>query len=146
MGLDFSHCNARWGYIGFMHFRTRLAAEAGIALHCTESFAFTASGKGPAKTVYLCLAADNDDGPNYGNLIGRQPVLKWENIKDDIVPFLNHSDCDGILTPEECAKVHPRLSELIFKWPEDDTDKIKALELVEGMKLCVERRENLVFC
>lgn len=30
MGIDFSHCDARWAYSGFMRFRERLAATVGI--------------------------------------------------------------------------------------------------------------------
>ncbi|AQT69945.1 hypothetical protein STSP2_03145 [Anaerohalosphaera lusitana] len=32
MGLDFSHCDARWGYFSFDEFRKRLATQIGIDL------------------------------------------------------------------------------------------------------------------
>jgi len=120
MGLDFSHCEAHWGYAGFNLFRTKLAAEVGIALHCMEGFCF--------------------------DYTGRQPVISWDKINDNIALLLNHSDCDGILTPKECKKVYPRLLELIKDWPDEDCDKQKALELANGMRKAARLNQNLRFC
>ena len=68
----------------------------------------------------------------------------WDGINDPIVPLLNHSDCDGILTPEECGSVYPRLIELVSDW-DDDFHKQMALELARGMKICYQSGENLEF-
>lgn len=38
--------------------------------------------------------------------------LPWENVTTDLAPLLNHSDCDGELTAEECMQVLPRLKEI----------------------------------
>lgn len=108
MGLDFSHTEAHWGYIGFNFFRTKLAAEAGIALHCMDGFAADMLGRTYAK---VRISGEDENG-NMGP-IGFQPVIKWSAVNDDIVPLLNHSDCDGELSPEECLKVAPRLRELV---------------------------------
>ena len=70
----------------------------------------------------------------------------WDDVEDDIKLFLNHSDCDGELHCENCEKVWPRLKELIKNWPDDDYDKVNALELVEAMKSCAENEWDLVFC
>lgn len=70
--------------------------------------------------------------------------IPWENVKDDIVPLLNHSDCEGHLTPEECRKVAPRLRELVATW-ENDIDKGRALSLAEGMEKAAAANENLEF-
>jgi hypothetical protein len=70
---------------------------------------------------------------------------KFSDFKDDIIPLLNHSDCDGELSPEECKKVAPRLRELVKDWP-DGYDKRRALELAEGMELAVSKNEHLQFC
>lgn len=69
----------------------------------------------------------------------------WETVTDPITPLLNHSDCDGELTPSECAEVAPRLRELIAKWKDDDYDKIQALELADSMEECAKNNENLIF-
>ncbi|MGG1659520.1 hypothetical protein [Brevibacillus sp. NRS-1366] len=112
MGLDFSHCEARWAYSGFHRFRRRLAEMIGFDLESMKGFGGERS---------------------------------WDEIEDPIVPFLNHSDCDGILTAVECSLVYPRLEQLIQHWNDTDMDKIRALDLIEGMKICVENNENLEF-
>ena len=57
--------------------------------------------------------------------------------KDDILPFINHSDCDGHLTKREIKSVIPRLEELTKKWDKDDFDKQQCLKLIDGMKECL---------
>jgi hypothetical protein len=104
MGLDFSHCNARWSYTGFSRFRARLAEAAGLK--------------------------------ELNNLV----------IKNDpILPLLAHSDCEGILTPEECRSVAPRLRDLVSNWQDGDYDKDTGLELAEGMESAASKNEDLEF-
>ena len=70
----------------------------------------------------------------------------WDNIKDPIVPLLNHSDCDGKLGLREMKKIAPRLRELVELWGEDDWDRKQALILARDMEQCVERKIQLEFC
>lgn len=145
MGLDFSHCDARWAYSGFMRFRLKLASEIEIALHCMESFAWNHSEDKPYENVLISGYREEDKITDFRPTVGIQPVIKWSTVNDDIVPLLNHSDCDGILTPEECQKVAPRLRVLIKDWDDDDRDKIHGLLLAEGMEKAAELNENLEF-
>jgi hypothetical protein len=70
----------------------------------------------------------------------------WDPVKGDpIIYLLDHSDCDGELTPEQCRVVAPRLRELIQYWPED-YDKVNAIALAEGMESCAKRNKPLRFC
>lgn len=69
----------------------------------------------------------------------------WSKVKDPIVPLLNHSDCDGELTSDECKVVASRLRELVSDWSDDDRDKADALELAQGMELAASRSEHLEF-
>ena len=39
--------------------------------------------------------------------------IPWDTVEDDLKIILNHSDCDGILTSEECGLLAARLTELI---------------------------------
>jgi len=71
---------------------------------------------------------------------------KWDNIIDPIVLFLDHSDCDGELSSNECAKIYPRLLNLVSKWDDRDKDKAKAIQLANDMKECHLEGEPLVFC
>lgn len=114
MGLDFSHCDARWGYIGFHRFRLKLARAAG----------------------YTIVKGDS--------LMG--PMEVWESEDDQpLDPLLYHSDCDGIISPEDCAKVAPALEAAVKDWPEDDYDRVNALRLAEGMRLAAAKGEDLAF-
>ncbi len=69
----------------------------------------------------------------------------WEEMQDDIKPLLNHSDCEGGLTVNECKKVAPRLRQLVAAWDDDSFDKAQALLLAEGMEYAVEQNEPLEF-
>ena len=125
MGLDFSHCEAHWSYSGFNRFRARLAKEIGIVLE--EMRGFMPFGLTP------------EEKENW-------PGKEWAEVDDPIVHFLDHSDCDGKLAPVQCKVVAPRLRELVKSWPDDDYDKIDALDLAKGMDLAASRKESLIFC
>lgn len=86
MGIDFSHSNASWAYSGFMRFRSRLAQAEGFDLEQMDGFQRAWE---PAR-----------------------PMRSWDEITTPLKPLLEHSDCDGELTPEECAQVEPRLREV----------------------------------
>jgi hypothetical protein len=81
----------------------------------------------------------------YTRLIGLQSIIPWSGVKDDIVPLIDHSDCDGELSPEDCKKIAPRIRELVKDWEDDDRDKQNALLLAEGMDKAVEANEPLKF-
>jgi hypothetical protein len=114
MGIDFSLCDAHWGYGGFHRFRGRLANEIGINLDEMAGF-----------------------------LVNGDP---WDVIKDPIKDLLDHSDCDGYLTPRQCRKIYPRLLELIKDWSDDDYDKKQGNELANGMKKAAMKFKKLEFC
>ena len=78
----------------------------------------------------------------------------FEGEEDPIVPLLDHSDCDGDLSPEECAKIAPRLKEMIGilskraesgESYEYEYDIIVGMRLAEGMAEAAEKNERFVF-
>lgn len=70
----------------------------------------------------------------------------WPSVNEEpIVHLLNHSDCDGYLTPDQCKQIIPRLKELVKDWYEEDFDKGRALLLAEGMEEAVTENQNLEF-
>lgn len=83
--------------------------------------------------------------------------IDWEEIfeskniktllkcKDPIIGLLNHSDCDGDLSPLQCRVISPRLKEIVSPWPDEDYDKQQALELVKGMELAAKKKERFIF-
>ena len=138
MGINFSHGDAYWSYSGFHRFRTKLAAEAGIALNCMESFAWEHNTNKPYKIVAIWNESKTD-------FIGYQQVIKWNTIKDNIKPLMNHSDCDGKLTIPECKKVVPRLRQLVENWDDLDGEKTRALKLADGMEQAIKEKKQFKF-
>jgi len=84
-------------------------------------------------------------GVTLGDMEGFGGTRSWDEVHDDIVPLLNHSDCDGELAPEECALVGPRLFGLVLDWGKDDYDRQQALLMVEGLSYCVKNKRAMQF-
>ena len=135
MGLDFRHDRPdghhcpQWAYSGFNRFRIRLAAAEGFDLEEMQGF-----GKGG----YF-------DGTRVPG------TRSWDEITTALKPLLNHSDCDGELTPEECAQIAPRLREVVAGWEQDGEfsshyDEQGALRLADCMEACAAAGEKLEFC
>lgn len=87
------------------------------------------------------------EGFDLQSMAGYSPGGRpWSSVTTTLEPLLNHSDCDGELTPAECKQVAPRLKEIIAGWDLDDRDRNSGLELVAAMEYCAEHGENLEFC
>jgi hypothetical protein len=133
MGLDFAH-EARaghncpqWSHGGFGRFRERLAETEGFDLRDMYGF-----------TDFARRLTDPDH-------VGRD----WDEIATTLKPLLDHSDCDGELTPAECAQVAPRLREIAGQWPDDMEhryDRRSGMALAGCMDECVALDVNLEFC
>ena len=78
---------AHWSYGGFHRFRTLLASEEGFDLEYMQGFY---EGGGEARP--------------------------WSDVNTTLAPLLNHSDCDGELTPAECTAILARLKEIRVTW------------------------------
>lgn len=137
MGLGFNHrtadsnwsiCCPQWSYGGFDRFRTRLAASEGFVLDEMQGFS---NGR------YF------EDGYVAGTRL-------WDEVTTALKPLLNHSDCDGELSPEECAQVAPRLRQIVEGWDPDDArfdyDRRSGLALADCMEACAQAGEKLEFC
>lgn len=153
---------AGWSYSGFHQFRKKLARAIGIELDQMEGF-YTDETKKILETKGWedYHAAIEEDL--------RRPKISWDTVKDPIKLLLHHSDCEGILTPEECAQVGPRLRQIVENWedtmhlvldadarqalphypPEmhlDNYDKVNALSLADGMEEAARTGQDLEFC
>lgn len=112
---------AQWSYSGFGEFRRRLAAAEGIDLGRMAGFGLPADEATP-----------------------------WDAVSTPLRPLLDHSDCDGDLSPEECAQVAPRLAEICESWPEagdlvQDYDRRGGLVLAEEMRAAATAGRRLEF-
>lgn len=112
MGVDIG--NARWSYTGFGEFRARLAAAENINLNRMEG--------------YCRRYCDHSDGSEC------DATTPWDGVDSPLVPLLNHSDCDGELSAEECARVWPRLNAILATFPIDDYDYANGMALVYEMQ------------
>jgi hypothetical protein len=74
---------------------------------------------------------------------GKRPFSDYD---DPIIPLLDHSDCEGFISVEDCKRVAPRLRELIGDWDENDYDRQQAEMLANGMDDCVKDNTPLEFC
>jgi hypothetical protein len=60
--------------------------------------------------------------------------------------LLNHSDCDGTLSPIACRILFKELTVAVWDWkPVDDYDRINALKLAHHMLECARQERHLVF-
>lgn len=84
-------------------------------------------------------------GIKLDDMVGFNGGVPWDTVADPIKPLLDHSDCDGELTPDECRAVAPRLRELVAGWDADDYDKVNALRLADGMMLAADANEPFKF-
>lgn len=131
MGVGFHHASAEghhcphWAYGGFHRFRERLAAAEGFRLDDMHGF----------KPLSLGDSAWTD--------------RSWDDVDTPLRPLLDHSDCDGALTIDECVQVLPRLLEIVERWPDDEEhryDRTNGLALVDCMVACLSFDTKLRFC
>ena len=125
-------CNARWSYTGFNRFRKKIAKSINIDLD--EMVGFMKNH--PVDSSFM--------KPGW---------REWDGIKSPLKALLNHSDCKGKLTSEECAMIAPTLKVILFMWEEIDTiydshdsyDKENGLKLVAAMEHCASFGKELEF-
>lgn len=121
MGLDFSHGNAHWSYSGFMAFRERLMQRT-----------------------------FNTPLDNYmDGFSGDHPWTEMHQAHP-LYPLLEHSDCDGELSPNECIDVARALIMAVRRWSDDINtdegyDRHQALKLAAGMLMAAAENKPLEF-
>jgi hypothetical protein len=85
-------------------------------------------------------------GLNLDEMIGFGGKRSWDTVDDPIKGLLDHSDCEGDLTPAQCRIIASRLREMVAAWADDDHDKKSGLELAKGMEASANADESLKFC
>lgn len=115
MGLNFSHCDARWSYVGFNSMRRRIAIFYGFAW---------------------------DELVTKEKQAEFMRIKTWAN---PLSKFLCHSDCEGTIDPKTCKILAPILRQLASLWDENDYDRIQLLELADGMAEAGDANEKLKF-
>ncbi|MFH9658159.1 hypothetical protein ACH4NF_08575 [Streptomyces sp. NPDC017248] len=76
---------------------------------------------------------------------------QWSEISSTLEPLLDHPDDAGDLSADDCARVLPRLAEIITEWETDADDPTlarhieDARQLVIVLKICVDANVELLF-
>lgn len=80
----------------------------------------------------------------------------WSTVDTDLAPLLNHSGCDGEMSPDDCRRVALRLRVVIDElWPEERAvweidpgahfNRRSGLALADGMDAAASANEFLIF-
>jgi hypothetical protein len=121
MGLFFPQLYLYCGYLSFARFRRKLAESMGWKRYVGATMFGTDSAS---------------------------ELTKFQH--DPIFAFMLHSDCEGFLSAEDCAKAAPRLRELMQDWSDDEmmgdaSCKQWGAELADGMEELAKEGEPLEF-
>lgn len=93
-----------------------------------------------------------EDGITLSDMRGFGGTVPWDTVTTELAPFLDHSDCDGELTPAECQQVLPRLSGIHAQWSlaGEDTEEAYRVhglaQLIELLDYCVKNDTSAIFC
>lgn len=126
MGLDTSHNAWHGPYSSFNDFRKWLADKIGINL--------------------------DEDYRGYGNINATKDL---ESIDHKLMPLFNHSDCEGILTPEECLQIAEGIEDVLKNLSKEEIEHPdnqypfsnykKAKQFRDGCYLAYCQKENIDF-
>lgn len=90
------------------------------------------------------------EGIELRSMVGFGGEIEWSTVESILEPFLDHSDCDGDISREDCAIMWRRLEEIVESFADSKSiDQQYGLQegrkLVHGMKCCAESGERLIF-
>lgn len=91
-----------------------------------------------AKTIGM----DLDKMEGYGG------DISFSQFDDDLCILLDHSDCEGDISPENCRRLALRLDQLISTMEPDKSpysNYQRALQFSKGCKLAAEKNEHILF-
>lgn len=87
--------------------------------------------------------------PPLFDMVGFGGNIEWSTLEpNDIHILLNHSDCDGEITWQDCKLVADALTKLLDKLPDENmyfSVKYRAEQFIKGCMLAYESKENLDF-
>ncbi len=137
MGLDTTHNCWHGAYSAFTRFRNRLALAAGYEV---------LDVKYPDGSIMPTTLID------WGHLSDETLQGQWERTPDDpLLVLIAHSDCDGVIHPEQAGPLADRMEELLPLLPVEPAPghigdwRIKTQAFIYGLRLAVERGEDVEF-
>lgn len=146
MGLDTSHGAWHGAYSAFMRWRQEIARIAGIPLELMEGF------YGPKINEIALAGFAGKNAEPLMEMVARNCPIKWAALKPDpLHVLLSHSDCDGEIAPNDCAKIADRLEEIIPQLPAGDGGghignwRDKTRTFIDGCRAAAAAKEPLDF-
>lgn len=151
MGLDVSHDCWHGAYSAFMRWREGLAQAAGLPpLQLMEGF-YTSDSFGPIQSA-IRFGDPVTVWRDAFIWLDRQLPIRWDCLKTDpLIILLNHSDCDGEISPGDAGPIADRLESLLDKLPtEVDGGHIgdwrsKTQKFIDGLRLAASLGEVVDF-
>lgn len=130
MGLDTSHDAWHGSYSAFARWRDTVAKAAGYQLvKVTES---------PFDQVLI----------DWGSLDEENIQGEWSDTPTDpLIVLIAHSDCDGVIHPEQAKPLADRLEALLPALDDDGVSNVaeRTEQFIRGLRAAVEAREDLDF-
>lgn len=137
MGLDTTHNAFHGSYSSFCIFRKAVAAAAG--------------GSYPPHDPSL---KDSNGNPLRDDMWYFDNAVTTAKENPGLTAFLNHSDCDGFLTPSECKMIADEIEALLPKIDEQDYMghtlgngwiSMVGRQWIAGCRLAARKRQKLHF-
>ena len=137
MGLDTSHDCWHAPYSAFYRFRQALLRAAGLPLGPGKPWD-SEDGEGLGEIDWERAPKNGVDG-EWGD---EKPYLK-DGTHDPILFLVAHSDCDGVIHPQQGLLIAKRLEELL---PTLESDWHRAAQRwIDGLTLAADRGEDVDF-
>ena len=137
MGLDTSHDCWHGSYSAFMVWRQKIASVAGYAVWDVKY-----DNGLIQKTVMI----------DWGHITENNLNGEWDVPQaDPLIYLIAHSDCEGLIHPQQAAPLAKRLEELLSQLPDEDVAghignwKSKTQKFIDGLNLAVKGVEDVIF-
>ena len=147
MGAWVSHGAWSGSYSSFNRWRTQVASAAGYWVLPIPKFSEGESGDSRLTWHYPFIIID------WGHIEPKQLQGEWdETPADPLMVLIAHSDCSGVLYPEQAVPLADRLEELLSV-VENEGEEIRGVmnakslteKFIRGLRLAVEKNEFLEF-
>jgi hypothetical protein len=139
MGLDTSHDAWHGAYSAFTRWRNTVAAAAGYA-------------------VWDVMYEDGYQSPtvmiDWGHITERNLQGHWdETPSDPLIVLIAHSDCDGVIRPEQAKPLADRLEGLLARLNDEGGGHLERMgghrgateQFIAGLRAAVEAGEDVDF-
>lgn len=142
MGLDTTHGCWHGAYSAFSRWRDKLAEVAGYAIWSVidEPDEF---GRGYGRDTMMI---------DWGHVTDANLMGEWaETPADPLIVLIAHSDCDGVIHPEQAGPLATRLEELRPLLPEGEASghirnwRDKTQQFIDGLHEAVKAGEDVEF-